>query len=62
MVTPSFPFQRRDWSTKSQMKPPWYLGYFRMRSQYSLKPPSELPIAWAYSHWISGLVFVGSSL
>ena len=23
------------------MYPPWYLGYLRIRSQYSLKPPSE---------------------
>ena len=45
----------RAWSAKSHTKPPWKLGYFSARSQYSCAPPLELPIAWVYSQRTSGL-------
>jgi len=36
------------------MKPPWSPGLASIASQYSASVPLLLPIAWEYSHRISG--------
>lgn len=38
-----------DWSTKSQIQPPWRTSCRRITSQYFLKLPVEFPIECAYS-------------
>jgi len=36
------------------MKPPWSPGVDSIASQYSASVPLLLPIAWEYSHMMSG--------
>ena len=45
---------RMPWSQNSQMKPPCSPGVVSKACQYSARLPLLLPIAWEYSHWMSG--------